>query len=166
MCAVTIAAVDVDYRSDRAVAACLTFQAWSDGQASGSWTRTLPAAAEYRPGSFYTRELPCLLAALEPCGPLEAVLVDGFVWLGEGRPGLGARLYEAIGGAYPVVGVAKNPFRGAPAAAITRGGSARPLYITAVGLATSDAAARVESMHGPHRIPTLLKAVDRLCRDG
>ena len=95
-----------------------------------------------------------------------AVLVDGFVWLGEGRPGLGARLYEAIGGAYPVVGVAKNPFRGAPAAAITRGGSARPLYITAVGLATSDAAARVESRHGPHRIPTLLKAVDRLCRDG
>lgn len=163
---VTIAAVDVDYRPDRAVAACLTFGSWSDGQPLESWTRTLPGAAEYEPGSFYTRELPCLLAVLAPCAGLRAIVVDGFVWLGEGRPGLGARLYEALGAKAPVIGVAKNPFRGAPAIEVRRGGSVRPLFVTAVGLETPEAAAWVEAMHGPHRIPTLLRAVDRLCRDG
>lgn len=162
-----IAAVDVDYREDRAVAACLTFEAWSEGQAKAAWTTALPAAADYTPGEFYTRELPCLLAVLEPCaGSLTAVVVDGFVWLGEGRPGLGARLFAALGGACPVVGVAKNPFQGAPAAAVLRGGSKRPLFVTAIGMSTDAAAEKVLAMHGAHRVPTLLKQVDRLCRDG
>lgn len=161
-----IAAVDVDYREDRAVAACLTFEAWSDGQATAAWTTALPAAADYTPGAFYARELPCLLAVLGPCAAgLSAVIVDGFVWLGEGRPGLGARLFEALGGACPVVGVAKTSFQGAPAAAVLRGGSKRPLFVTASGMSTAAAAERVAAMHGAHRVPTLLKRVDRLCRD-
>lgn len=162
-----IAAVDVDYRDDRAVAACLTFEAWSDGQANRAWTRALPAASEYTPGAFYTRELPCLLAVLEPCAAeLSAVIVDGFVWLGPDRPGLGARLFEALGGRCPVVGVAKTSFQGAPAQAVLRGGSKRPLFVTAIGMATEAAAEQVAAMHGAHRVPTLLKQVDRLCRDG
>lgn len=161
-----IAAVDVDYRAGCAVAACVTFETWSQEHVSRSWTRRLEAAADYVPGSFYARELPCLLAVLDGVAGLEAVVVDGFVWLGPDRPGLGAHLYEALGGRCAVVGVAKTSFVGAPAQAVLRGGSARPLWVTAIGLAREEAARRVAAMHGAHRLPTLLRRVDRLCREG
>jgi deoxyribonuclease V len=47
---------------------------------------------------------------------------------------------------------------------IVRGKSKQPLYISAVGLSISQAAEHVHSMHGPYRIPTLLKRVDLLSR--
>jgi deoxyribonuclease V len=65
-----------------------------------------------------------------------------------------------------VVGVAKTRFAGAGGSAvpICRGGSRSPLYITAAGADAIDAAGWVAAMHGPHRVPTLLKRVDRLAR--
>jgi deoxyribonuclease V len=49
---------------------------------------------------------------------------------------------------------------------VVRGTEAkRPLYVTAAGVGVDQAAAWVRSMHGPHRLPTLLKRVDRLCRE-
>jgi deoxyribonuclease V len=48
---------------------------------------------------------------------------------------------------------------------VERGGSAKPLYVTAAGIAAETAAAHVAAMHGAHRIPTLLKLVDRLVRE-
>jgi hypothetical protein len=47
-----------------------------------------------------------------------------------------------------------------------RGGSSRPLFITAAGIAPDIAAGYLRKMAGAHRIPTLLKRVDRLCRQG
>jgi deoxyribonuclease V len=123
--------------------------------------------APYEPGAFYKRELPCLLEVLGLApGPLDAVIVDGYVWLSrDGRPGLGARLFEALGGRTAVVGVAKTSFAGADfAAPVQRGASARPLYVTAAGMDANEAADRVREMAGAHRIPELLKRVDRLCR--
>jgi deoxyribonuclease V len=38
--------------------------------------------------------------------------------------------------------------------------------VTAVGIDLAEAARRLGEMHGPYRIPTLLKRVDRLCREG
>jgi deoxyribonuclease V len=94
-------------------------------------------------------------------------VIDGYVWLdGAGRAGLGAYLFEAMHGRAAVVGVAKNTFRRSThAAAVVRSGSRRPLYVTARGLPLEEAAAAVRSMHGAHRIPTLLKLVDRLSRE-
>jgi deoxyribonuclease V len=103
------------------------------------------------------------------------VLVDGYVWLGGARPGLGARLFAALGERTPVVGVAKTAWGGTVAPAIAqddphrsvpvlRGQSVKPLFVTAEGLDVAEAAARVSAMHGAHRIPTLLKEVDRLVR--
>jgi deoxyribonuclease V len=46
---------------------------------------------------------------------------------------------------------------------VVRGG-ARPLHVTALGLDAADAAARVAAMHGPYRLPTLLKRADQLAR--
>jgi deoxyribonuclease V len=121
----------------------------------------------YQPGEFYRRELPCLLAVLGKAGaPPAAVVIDGYVWLGdEGRPGLGAHLYAALGQAVPVIGVAKTHFAGVRVARpVLRGGSKRPLWVTASGIDADTAARHVAAMYGPFRVPTLLKRVDQLCR--
>jgi deoxyribonuclease V len=123
--------------------------------------RSAETPADYAPGKFYQRELPYLLRALAGIAP-ELVIIDGNVWLADHAPGLGARLHREIH--VPVVGVAKNPFRGAPALAVMRGKSAKPLHVTAVGIEPELAADRVRAMHGEFRIPTLLKRADSLAR--
>lgn len=161
--------LDVHYRAAGAVAGAAGFARWDDASASSLTVVAIPAGrvAAYVPGELYRRELPCLLAVVAKLPEPPALLViDGYVWLGDGsRPGLGAHLFEALDGRVPVVGVAKAKFRAAIAADVLRGRSRRPLHVTAAGLAWADAAAAVASMHGRHRIPTLLQRVDRLCRD-
>ncbi len=161
-----ITCVDVDYREKGAVAACLTFHEWADATPSREITEILAEVEPYEPGQFYRRELPCLLKVLSrlECEP-EAVLIDGYVWLGKTRPGLGVRLYESLGGRIAIVGVAKTPFAGAePIREAFRGQSKKPLWVGAVGIDLEEAAARVAGMHGEYRLPTLLKRVDQLCR--
>jgi deoxyribonuclease V len=120
----------------------------------------------YRPGAFYERELPPLRAVVTRTGPLGLLIVDGYVTLDPaGRPGLGHHVHEALG--VPVVGVAKTAFRSAAhAVEVYRGGSRRPLFVTAAGVAPADAADLVQAMAGPHRMPDALKRVDRLSRSG
>jgi deoxyribonuclease V len=163
-----LACVDVAYSTRSAAAACLVFHDWADPVEARAFVAKIDDVADYEPGAFYRRELPCLLAVLrEVDAPLDAVVIDGYVWLSsDGRPGLGARLFEALEGRIAVVGVAKTSFAGSDfAVPVARGTSSRPLYVTAAG-ATQDAAAGwVRRMHGDHRLPTLLKRVDRRCRD-
>jgi deoxyribonuclease V len=117
-------------------------------------------------GQFFRRERPCLLAVLRKLPPVAAVVVDGYVWLdGVSVAGLGAQLYQALASTVAVIGVAKTLFAGVEAAVeVVRARSARPLFITAAGMSAQRAGEHVRSMHGPYRIPTLLKRVDRLCR--
>ncbi len=162
-----ISCVDVTYRDSHAIAACVLFRSWTDGESAGVVVRKIGRVEDYRPGKFYLRELPCILAVLrEVREPLEAVIVDGYVWLGEeGRPGLGAKLHEALGQSVTVIGVAKSRFFGtAEAVPIMRGRSSRPLYVTAAGMDAKQAAQHIRTMHGAHRIPTLLKLADQLSR--
>jgi len=162
-----IACLDVHYRGATAAAACVLFENWTDAEPAQVIVERMEPPAQYEPGKFYKRELPCLLKVLERAKePLAAVIVDGYVWLGgPEKPGLGAYLHKALGGAVPVIGVAKSRFRGAGSAeTIFRGGSRRPLYVSAVGIDPLAAAERIRSMHGPFRIPTLLNRADRLSR--
>ena len=149
------------------MAACVAFAGW--GAPSPALERTVVtqgAASDYEPGAFYRRELPYLLAVLAALPePPSLIVIDGFVWLGDEQPGLGAHLHAALAGQSAVVGVAKRPYRGALAVPVLRGHSEQPLYIGAIGLPLDEAVAGVRAMHGPHRIPTLLKRVDRLSRD-
>lgn len=164
-----IACVDVAYHDHEAGAACVLFREWGDAQGEREITAKIGRVEEYQPGRFYRRELPCLLAVLGMVAePLEVVIVDGYVWLGVGdAPGLGALLYEALGRSTAVIGVAKSRFSGATGAVpVLRGGSRRPLYVTAAGMDVHAAARNIGAMHGAHRIPTLLKRVDRLSRGG
>ena len=81
-----------------------------------------------------------------------------------GTPGLGAYLFDELGGSIPVVGVAKQPFRGLVAIEVLRGTSSKPLYVTAAGMGEDKAAGLVRSMAGPFRVPTMLRAADVLSR--
>jgi deoxyribonuclease V len=127
-------------------------------------TVAVPEAAPYRPGHFYLRELPPLLAVLDGFGRLDLLVIDGYTDLDPaGRPGLGARLHAALG--VPVVGVAKTAFAAAThAIAVRRGASARPLFVTAAGIGREQAARLVRDMAGPFRIPDALRRADALAR--
>ena len=163
-----IVALDVHYTRDGAVTAGVGFDAWDSPSGRWSFVSRRTQVEPYEPGAFYKRELPCLLGLLDESEVQPSCLVvDGFTFLGRAdRPGLGAHLFEALGGRVPVVGLAKSAFAGIDADhAVCRGGSRRPLFVTCAGMALPDAKAHVAAMHGTHRIPTLLAAVDALCRN-
>src|SRR3954462_13309614 len=107
-----IACLDVHYWNTHARAACVLLADWSDRLPAGSHLAEVNDVEPYQTGSFYLRELPCLLAVLRLLTtPPAALIVDGYVWISpDGKPGLGAHLHEAINGAVPVVGVAKTQF--------------------------------------------------------
>jgi deoxyribonuclease V len=124
-------------------------------------------AQPYEPGQFFKRELPHILKLMDRFPKIPTtVVIDGYVTLGmDQRDGLGARLFSALEGQVPVIGVAKSRFVGTPAdAEVLRGKSKRPLYVTSLGIALEDAKALIRDMHGDNRLPTLLVAVDRACR--
>jgi len=159
---------DAAYSGDRATAAGVLFSSWIDDECDRTLTKEITGVAPYEPGSFYKRELPCLLALLSDINldELTAIVVDGYVVLGEAqKPGLGMHLYEAIDRVLPVIGVAKNKFADTPESCeVLRGNSQSPLFVTSVGIPLEIAKANIAGMHGEHRMPTMLKKVDQLCR--
>jgi deoxyribonuclease V len=158
------AAVDVYYPASGGATAALVVT--NDPTFAGLLGEHVVHVAEvtpYRPGAFYERELPPIAAAVG-AHRLDLLIVDGYVTLDPaGRPGLGAHVRQALG--LTVIGVAKTAFRGAThAVEVYRGGSRRPLHVTAAGIAPADAADLVRAMAGPHRLPDALKRVDTLSR--
>jgi deoxyribonuclease V len=150
-----------------AYAACVLFDGWQAASAMRIVAASTALSGLYEPGAFSKRELPVLMEALAQVEePLAGIVIDGYVWLDANRrPGLGARLHEAIGGGTPVIGVAKTLFRSDDwSVPVVRGKSLRPLYVTAAGIPAEEAAHAVRSMHGEHRIPTLLGFADRIAR--
>jgi deoxyribonuclease V len=161
-----IAALDVHYDeiSKTATAAAVVFEHWEDENPVAEYTASCACLEPYIPGEFFKRELPCLLAALGKVREtLSLIVIDGYVLLGN-KPGLGMRLWEALPARVPIIGVAKTRFHSAPAVEIMRGESKSPLFITAVGVDPAEAAEGIRKMHGPFRIPTLLKRADQLAR--
>lgn len=113
--ATSIAILDVAYAADAAGLACVLADSWTAPTAATEISQSLACMpAEYVPGEFYRRELPLLRALIDDLVPRPSTLViDGYVWLGGvDAPGLGARLFEALHSATPVVGVAKTRYRG------------------------------------------------------
>ncbi len=161
-----ILAIDVQYAQDTAYVAGILFENWLSDAPLGEYISVLQEVAEYEPGHFYKRELPCILRLLDEhqLKP-KCILVDGYVYLdGQAKPGLGKRLYDALEQKVDVVGVAKKGFAGISADyEIVRGKSEKPLYITTTGDLTL-AKESVQNMVGKYRIPTLLKRADQVCR--
>jgi len=159
------AAVDVHYpATGGARGACVVAADLRFSDLVAEYVVSLAEAAPYRPGEFYTRELPALRAVLGRAGQIDLLVVDGYVDLDpEGRPGLGAHAHAEFD--VPVVGVAKTAFRDAVhAVPVYRGEAANPLYVTAVGLPRTEAADLVRRMAGRFRLPDALRRVDALAR--
>lgn len=164
-----ILAIDVDYQEEHnsAQIAGVLFTSWQSFVPVQIYHKQISPIAPYEAGAFYKRELPCILALLADVQQvLSCIVVDGYVFLGEdAHAGLGQHLWHALDMKIPVIGVAKNYFRGTPIyCEILRGNSHKPLYVTAVGVNLEFAKQAVQSMAGEHRIPTLLKLVDQHSR--
>lgn len=160
-------AIDVYYQQDKAHAVGIFFEKWEQAQPSKMISTLIGEVADYESGSFYKRELPCILELLKQVdlSLIDNIIVDGYVYLDDNKKGLGLYLYEAIGQQIPVIGVAKNYFRLTPAIAIFRGDSLKPLYITSVGIEPAVATKAILSMDGLYRFPTLLKYLDQQTKD-
>lgn len=163
-----IFAVDVDYREGKAVAAGIAFNDWEAPVPDSTFIAQTDQVEEYQPGEFYKRELPIILLLLEQLPELpQMIVIDGYVYLDRSqKAGLGLHLYKALNAKVAIIGVAKSRFQDIPSETeVFRSDSNRPLFVTAIGVDESEARGCIKKMHGEHRLPTILKAVDRLCRD-
>src|ERR1044071_4096167 len=85
-----IGCVDVHYADPRATVACVVLPSWQASEPAQCVVRTVEGVMPYEPGAFYRRELPCIEVALKALSLVPEILViDGYVWLGEGKKGLG-----------------------------------------------------------------------------
>lgn len=164
-----ILAFDTYYWEDKAKTVCIAFEHW-DSTSYTVYTEALSGIAEYTPGEFYKRELPCILSLLRQVDlvAVDYIIVDGFVYLDDNhKPGLGARLYDGLDCKVPVIGVAKTNFATIEQLKkeLYRGTSIRPLYITAAGIDLEDALKKIRHMAGNYRIPDLLKKLDTLTKE-
>ncbi|SNS00292.1 endonuclease V [Flavobacterium sp. ov086] len=165
-----ILAFDTYYFDGKAKTVCLEFTEWNQSENFKVHTEIIDNVEEYIPGEFYKRELPCILSLLNKIDltNLEVIIVDGFVYLDdEKKYGLGGHLYEKLNKKTPIIGVAKTNFASIKKdkKSLIRGESAKPLYVTAIGIELEDAFKKVESMAGEFRMPTLLREMDRLTKE-
>ena len=162
-----ILAVDVYYHDEKATAGAVAFTDWSSSQEDALYVSHISGVKDYVPGSFYRRELPCIMKLVtEHRLSPDIIIIDGMVYLdGFLRPGLGKHLFDALDSRIPVVGVAKSRFLHAPdEIRIFRGRSNTPLYVTSAGIPQAEAKTCVIAMHGKFRIPTMLKKADRISK--
>ncbi len=161
--------VDVSYLDNFAAVACIISSAAKPWPALRSYTAILENICHYEPGNFYKRELPCILDVFKKIEEhVSTIFVDAYVWLPDGRPGLGARLYYTLNERIAVVGIAKNSFMTAKESGVVkrifRGSSRRPLFITAAGILLEEAAKTVSRLPGPFRIPLPVQTAHTLSR--
>lgn len=160
-----IIAIDVHYRENKAKTVSIEFEDWLDTKPLVTHVLEIPVVAEYVPGQFYKRELPCILEILKlsDLSEVTAIIVDGYVVLDDAEKyGLGGYLYEELKQQIPIVGVAKRSFHSLKEKVIPilRGASKNPLFVTALGGDLEVYAEKVAQMYGDFRIPTLLKILD------
>ena len=160
-------AVAVHHDSEGAVAAAVAFDAWDAPEALRTYTSRIAHVEKASRAALDLRELPCLLQllrehALQP----EIIVIDGCVHLdAQETPGLGRYLYHALGERVAVIGVSKKAMPDMPAQfEVFREEETRPLVVTCVGIDIGAAKARLRTMHGKRRVPTLLKLVARIAK--
>jgi deoxyribonuclease V len=162
-------AIAVHLDGTQAQVAAVTFDAWDSPEATQTYLTHIAQVEKPARGELDLRELTCVMQLLREhrLAP-ELILIDGFVHLdADETPGLGQHLFQALGGATPVIGVAKTGRPGLPAQfEVMREEEARPLVVTSAGVDIGAAKARVRAMHGRKRVPTLMKLVARLAKSG
>ena len=109
------------------------FENFSDEKPLKTISKIVDGVAPYESGSFYKRELPCIVSLLQDLDvrDISLIVIDGFVYLDDdSRYGLGGHSYERLERRVQIVGVAKLPFKGSCkfVREICRGRSKRPFY--------------------------------------
>lgn len=161
--------VAVHFDGAQANAAAAAFDAWDAAEATKTYVSRIAHVEKAVRGELDLRELPCVMQLLREHGlEPELILFDGFVHLdADETPGLGQHLHHALGGKVPVVGVSKRRPPGLPVQfEVMREEEAPPLLVTCAGIDIGAAKARLRAMHGRKRVPTLMKLVARLAKNG
>lgn len=165
-----ILAFDTFYFENKAKTVCVCFKNWEDVTPIEIKEEIIEGVAAYEPGSFYKREMPCILSLLKQfdLDEVELIVVDGYVVLNdEGKLGLGGYLYEELEKKIPIIGVAKSKFNenNTRAKELFRGESKKALYVSSIGIDLEIAYEHIKVMHGNYRMPTLLKILDTKTRE-
>lgn len=161
-----IIACDVHYDNSSAVVAGVVFDEWFAKEPLDEYITKVAHVENYESGSFYKRELPCIMALLKEHNlKVSCIVIDGYVFLdGDSKPGLGKHLFDTLNGEVSIIGVAKNAYQNiSDEYAVFRGASKKPIYVTSMSDLEA-AKQNIINMHGEFRLPTLLKRVDSLCR--
>lgn len=91
----------------------VTFESYATNTISGILSAIIDNVEDYEPGSFYKRELPCIIELFLKIdlSRINAIIIDGYVFLDDNRKeGLGAYLYYHLKEKVPIIGVAKTSF--------------------------------------------------------
>ena len=86
-----ILAFDTYYYDGKAKTIAVSFKNWEDDEPTKIYTDIIEGVEPYEPGSFYKRELPCILSLLKQVNleEVDIIIVDGYVILEEKHLGLG-----------------------------------------------------------------------------
>lgn len=165
-----ILAFDTFYYENKAKTVSVSFNKITDEIPLEIKDEIIQDVPEYVPGSFYKRELPCIVSLSKQYDlkEIELIIVDGYAILNnDGKLGLGGYLYEKLNKRIPVIGVAKSQFNAENkyARELFRGESKKPLYVSAIGMDLDEAYTSIKMMHGKYRMPTLLKILDTKTRE-
>ncbi|MBO6515717.1 MAG: endonuclease V [Bacteroidia bacterium] len=160
-------ALDVKYEDDNATIGYVVFEDENSLSPITEGTAQHEGVAPYVPGSFYQRELPCLLTAIDLIEEaIGLIYIDANVWLGDTEPGLGKHLYDALHGSIPIIGVSKSAYNRTTnrIQPVLRPSSSNPLYVSSVGIDLNDACLKIQQMAGSYRLPDMIKRADVLSR--
>lgn len=163
-----ILAIDVYYIDDTAKSVGVLFD-WNDAQPQEVIIDIKQGVAEYVPGEFYKRELPCIEALLKkiPLEKVETIIIDGHIYVDDSlKYGLGGYVWELLAKKIPIIGVAKNAFHSNTTTVVPvyRGESKKALYVSAIGMDITTAVTHLEKMHGEYRFPSILKELDTITK--
>jgi deoxyribonuclease V len=161
--------LDVHIEGDAARVAAVAFDDWAAPEATKTWALRVEHVEKPVRGEADLRALPWFVRLLEANGlQPEAIVLDGFVHLdAQDTPGLGRRLHDTLGGRCAVIGVSKATFKGTDTPdqfCVFREDETPPLVVTCAGIDLGAAKARVRTMHGRKRVPTLMKLAARIAK--
>ncbi len=164
-------AIDVYYEGDIAFVAGVAFSDYSQTDPDRVYYSELKVPGDYEPDEYYKRELPCIIKLIDEhdLSP-HVIIIDGYTHLdGVNKWELGDPLSNHFfqnDQEIAVIGVAKTPSRDTPKdREVFRGNNSKALYVQATGLDNDFSRKIISGMSGDHRLPALLRLVDKLCRD-
>jgi deoxyribonuclease V len=161
--------MDVQIQGDTALVAAVAFDDWTAFEGTKNYSLKIDHVEKPAKGELDLRELPWLLQLINANGlQPEVIVFDGFVHLdAQETPGLGRRLHDTLGGRTAVIGVSKSLFKGSDTPeqfCVFREDETPPLIVTCAGIDLGAAKARIRTMHGRKRVPTLMKLAARIAK--